>query len=799
MFKNYFKSALRSLWKNKTAGIINLFGLSVGMTAAVFIFLWVYNETHFNDYHPDSNNIYRITNSLNVSKDETWVWETSPMFLGETAQKQIPGIKDVSRIIINTWGTPVLHIGHDLFAEKTSAWVDKNWFDLFQYKFISGSAVSFSQNPFSMVLTESKAKKYFGNSNVTGQVIKVDSVNYTIVGVVRDNPSNSSFQSDVLLQMGGRLANTNIFNNDKTWNNFGYITFLHLRPDANIAAVTKKINEVFNVSRKENTAVSSLRPLKSIYLETDLQSSEMPHGNRKITYIFSVLGLLLLITACINYVNLTTAKASIRAKEVSIRKIIGAGRSSLFLQFVTESLFISLCSLLLTIFLVYALLPVFNLITEKNFVLQLTSINIWKILGGTLLFATLMNGIYPALLLSSFQPLSVFRGRSVLKLRDGFVRKGLVVFQFGLSMILIVGTIVIYRQLNFIQTTNPGYNVAQVMSIEIPWTIYGKMQPEQRKLFFNSMKNELQSNSSIAMVSSANGEIVNVDAASSGNADWDGRDTMYNPTIGQLAIDKNFASMFQLQLKEGSWFKTTGENDKDYILNETAANELGIRKPIVGQRFTWGGDTGRVAGVVKDFHFKNLHEKIGPLVIRNADEFTTYLFLKIAPGNIQKAISATQAVWSNAIPSEPFRYNFLDDSFNKLYKADIKTSRLVFIFSCIAVVIAALGLLALAAFASERRVKEIGIRKVLGASVSQIVSLLSKDFVALVMIAIVLASPLAWWLMNKWLEDFAYRIHLSAWLFIAAGAVAIIIAVFSVGVQAIKAAVSNPVKSLRTE
>ena len=423
----------------------------------------------------------------------------------------------------------------------------------------------------------------------------------------------------------------------------------------------------------------------------------------------------------------------------------------------------------------------------------------WQVLLGTLLFATILNGIYPALLLSSFKPLNVFRGKTVLKLRDGAVRKGLVVFQFALSMVLIMGTIVIYRQLRYIQTTNPGYNVSQVMGIQIPYNVYRSLKDDDRQVFFAGMKRELQSQSSIAAVSSGGSEIVNVSSFSSGNADWDGRDTTYNPAIAHLSVDADFQKMFGLQLKQGHWFSPGKEDWHNYILNETAAAEFNMHKPIIGQRFTWGGDTGQVIAVVKDFHYKSMHEKIGPMVLSNNQGSDSYFFIKTVPGNIPKALSAAGTAWAKFIPTEPFSYTFLDDSFNNLYKSDIKTSRLIFIFSIIAIIISALGLFGLVAFTTEQRAREIGIRKILGASIQQIATLLSKDFVRLVVIAIVIASPVAWWVMNKWLQDFAYRIDIGVGIFIVAGALALFVALISVSIQAIKAAIVSPVRGLRSE
>jgi len=799
MIKNYFKTTLRNLWKNKATSFINLFGLSIGMTAAVFIFLWVQNEISFDNYHSNKNNIYRVTNSIRVSKDEKWIWESSPMPLAETAAKEIPEVQKSARLIVNRWGGTNLMINHKLFSEKTSAYVDKTWFNIFHYDFVAGNVSAFGRNPFSIILTEAKAKKYFGDADAIGKIIRVDTVNYTVEGIVKDNPVNSSFQFDVLLQMDGRLSDAKVLKNDKNWNNFGYITFLQLRPDASKPLIATKLNEIINKNRTNHNDSVTIQALNGMYFENDLQSSDLPHGTKKAAYIFSVLAFLLLITACINYVNLTTAKASLRAKEVSVRKIIGAKRGSLFLQFITESFTISILALLISLLLIQLFLPAFNGLTEKHFVLPLTSVTMWQVLLGTLLFAAILNGVYPAALLSSFKPLNVFRGRSVLKVNDGSIRKGLVVFQFSLSIMLIIGTIVIYRQLHYIQTTNPGYNVSQVMAIQVPYKSYMAFKDDQRKTFFESIKHELQSQSSIAAVSTGGSEIINVGGASSGNADWDGRDTTFNPTIAQLSVDADFQKMFQLQLKKGHWFNAGNEDDHNYILNETAAAQFKMHQPILGQRFTLRGDTGKIIGIVKDFHYKSLHEKIGSIVLSNNQGSDSYFFVKTVPGNIPKALSATSAIWSKYIPAEPFDYKFLDDTFNNLYKSDIKASQLIFIFSVIAIIISALGLFGLAAFTAEQRTKEIGIRKVLGASVQQITALLSKDFVKLVVIAILIGSPIAWWAMNKWLQDFAYRINLGAWIFIAAASLALLIALASVSFQAIKAAIANPVKSLRTE
>ena len=797
MLKNYFKIAWRNLFRNKATTFINLFGLSVGMTAAVLILFWVQNEISFDNYHPDADNIYRITNTLKVNASEAWVWESSPMPMADAAKNEIPEIEKSARLL--TTGNIVFNINNKLFSEEKCAYVDKNWFGIFRYDLVSGDIMAFNQNPFSIILTETIAKKYFGNNYSAGKVIRIDNKNYTVAAVIKDNPSNSSFQFDVLIQLDAHLSNPETRKNDESWGNFGYLTFLKLRPDANASLVTKKLNAILIKNKKDNTVVAGLQPLKKIYFEEGLQSSVLAHGNEKTTYVLSALALLLLITACINYVNLTTAKASLRAKEVSVRKIVGAQRTALFYQFMAESLSVSLLSLLITLLLIQLSIPGFNALTEKHFLLSIKSITIWKVLLGTLFFATVLNGIYPAVLLSSFKPLNVFRGRSILKVRDSSLRKGLVVFQFTLSVILIISSIVIFKQLNFLQQSNPGYNASQIISLEIPFKTYLSLKDNERETFFRSLKQELLSQSSIEGVASAGSPIVDMNSLSTGNADWEGRDSNYNPSIAQFGVDADFEKVLGLKMKDGRWFMPGKADKHSYILNETAVQQFKLHKPVIGQHFTWGGDTGQVIGVVKDFHYKSMHERIGPMVMYNNGGAGFYVYIKTNPGNTMQALRVAENSWKKFIPAEPFNYTFLDDTFNNIYKADIKVSQIILIFSIVTIIISALGLFGLAAFTTEQRTKEIGIRKVLGATIINITSLLSKDFVKLVLIAIVIASPVAYLAMHKWLQDFAYRINISWWIFIAAGSLALIIALATISFQAIKAAITNPVKSLRTE
>ena len=797
MFKSNLKTAIKSLWKNKFFSAINIIGLSIGMTAAVLIFWWVQNEMSYDSFHPDSDRIYRTTAHLTKS---SWVWESSPLPLAETASGEIPDIEMTSQICAS-WYSSAFNLNGEFFKEKKGAYVDKNWFRMFHYDFLKGNAAAFFQNPFSILLTESKAKKYFGNGEPIGQIIRIDTLNFTVQAVVRDNPSNSSFQFDILMPLDAYLSNPQQRKNDNNWGNFNYLTFVKLRKNVKPERVASKLTELFRKNNNESNVVSTLTSLKDLHFETQLTSpSFLTHANRKTVYVFSILAIVLLVIACINYVNLTTAKASIRAKEVSIKKIIGAQRWNLFGQFITESLLVSFIALSISAILVWLMLPLFNQIAERSFSFSPTSASLWKVLLGTLVATTILNGIYPALLLSSFKPLNVFKGITILKVKDATFRKGLVVFQFTLSVTLIAATIIITRQLKYIQEKDLGYDRSQVFSFSIPYKYLEKYSNDTRKGLFNSIKHELQSHTSIEGVSMASGSIVNLNSRNSGSADWDGRDSSYVPSIFQLSADEDFKDVFQLKLIEGRWFDAGNKSDeKNYILNETAVNEFNIHTPLLGQRFSFHGDTGQIIGVVKDFNFKSLHDKIGPVAIFNKANWRDDFFVRTTPLKTAAALDAVKTIWKRFVPDDPFEYSFLDEAFNKLYKADRKTSSLIRIFSIIAIIISSLGLLGLATFASEQRKKEIGIRKVIGAGTGNIISLLSKDFLKLVIIAIFIAWPFAWWIMNKWLEGFAYRITVGWQVFILAGVFALLIALITVSFQAIKVAVANPVKSLRTE
>ncbi|WP_426667135.1 ABC transporter permease [Mucilaginibacter sp. McL0603] len=800
MIKNHFKIAWRNLLRHRRMTLINVAGLGIGMAATILIVLWVQNELSFDKDQPDAINIYRIKTKLAISPHENWLWEGAPYALGEHAQREIPEIETLTRLSPSNYSDVNIHYKDEIISEKNAAYVDNQWFNVFHYDFVEGSTDEFNKTPFSLILTQSAAKKYFGNREAVGEIMRIDSNNYQVRAIVKDNPANSSFQYNVLIPIAAQLSNADAKKNALVWGNFNYLTFVKLKPNTDKKKVSTELFNILhrNRDKDDGKASFSLVNIKDMHFENDLMNSSFLHGNHTIVNVFIALASLLLITACINYVNLTTARASIRSKEVSVRKIVGAGRLQLFGQFMSESLLVSLLAIALSLALVQLAMPWYQDFTGKHFINPISSLLVWEIVGVTLLISFVLNGLYPALLLSSFSPLNVFRGKSMLNFKDSWLRKSLVIVQFTISVILIIGTLVIYRQLNYIENTDLGYNRAHIFTINMPWKAMGKNPWKDGPAILNSIKQEMKQQSSIAEVSLAQGQLVNFSNGSSGSFDWNGRPKDFDPEFAPLEADQDFQHLMNIGIKEGRWFNGGKADLHNVLLNETAVKLIHLPKPVIGQRFIHQGDTGVIIGVVKDFHYKSLHEKIGAMIIANSG-ITGTIYIKTTPGNAKKAIAAVQKIMEKFAPNDPLEYHFLDETYDNLYHSEQQSSVLIALFAGIAILVSALGLLGLAAFAAEQKVKEIGIRKVLGASVQHIVSLLSVDFLKMVVIASIIAFPIAWWAMNKWLQDFAYRISLSWWIFLLAACIALVIALITVSMQAIKAAMANPVKSLRSE
>lgn len=797
MLRNHILIALRNLARGRFSTFINIFGLALGMATTLFILMWVQNEWNYDTYHKESARIYRMHSHIKISDDETWNWGTTPLLMGDLASTELPEVTSFTKLK-TAWGGKIFRLNGRIFKEENIAYVHENWFELFDYQFIEGNGKDFFQHPQSLILTRSKAEKLFGNTNVTGEVIQIDTSDFVIRGVVTDNPTNSTFQFDYLIPVTAHLADPETYNHEVNWGNFNYVTFLKLNENTNPRRVSEKLTTTLRANKTgDSTTYVSLLPLAEMHFDNSLMSDSFEHGNSRTPQIFSIIGLLILLIACINYVSLTTAKASVRAKEISVKKIIGAGKASLFGQFMTESVITSLIALVVAIGFVHLSLPFFNQIVKQQFVFDYQAPTIWMVLLGTTLLAIILTGIYPAFLLSSFKPVKMLRGANWLGGNNAQFRKSLVVVQFVISTVLIISVIVISQQNRFIKTKNLGYDRENVFSVTIP---YNAVSPEQRNGLSSIFTNQLLAQSSIDQVTTANGSIVDSRSTHSGSLDWEGRDPNFQPSVAQLSADAAFQRVFGLELLEGRWFEEGNVADaSNVVLNETAVKTFNLRPPYVGQRFAFQGAEGQVIGVVKDFHFRSLREKIMPMVLSNRGSWHSQIFVKTTGERTAEALAATRKIWQDALPGQPFEYEFLDESFEQLYLVEQRTALLFNIFATIAFVISCLGLFGLATFATERRTKEIGIRKVLGASMSHLVTLLSREFLGLVAFAFLIAAPIGWWAMNRWLQDFAYRIDIQWWMFVSAGLAAVVITLVTVSFQAIRAALANPVESLRSE
>ncbi|HMG09133.1 MAG TPA: ABC transporter permease [Mucilaginibacter sp.] len=790
MIKNYFKTAWRNIVKNKFYSLINVLGLTLGLAIGILILMWVQDELSFDRFHSRARQIYQV-NSPVGSGATIQIWNTTQAPVAAYALKEMPGVINAVRILKN-YDYAIFSYKDKVFNETGGAYIDPSLLKIFDFKLLQGDRNKPFLNDQSVLITKSTAEKYFGNENPMGKVIQGDHKdNFTVSGVLADFPDNSSIRCDMFFSMNLRAkqytGDSFWKTMDNDWGNFGYTTFLEVRPGTDLKSIGQKLIAIqaknapqIKVSLTEDAF--QLQPLSDIHLqEADGKSAAM-----QTVKIFLVIAILILLIASINYVNLSTARAMLRAKEVSIRKIVGAEKSQLFAQFIIESTLFFLVSLILALALIILLIPYYNSISGKHLHLNLLDYQLWKIVSITCLGTLLTSAVYPSILLSSFEPLKALKGKLSLGIGNAVFRKVLVTTQFIFSVALIISTLVIGRQLKYIQEKNPGYDRSQVFSFPA-----GAMQDH-----LEAVKAELSNQSSIKTVAVSNGNVVN-NLKTTGGAEWDGKDVNNVTIVHPMGIDEKFIPALKMQLIAGTNFTGAKLDSAHYILNETAVKMTGLKNPI-GKRFKLWQTEGTIIGIVKDFNFASLKEKIEPSVLFYSTKGFN-IYVKTSGKQAPEAIAAVSRLWKQYNPGFPFEYTFLDDKYNALYKSDQTTGSLFNIFSGIAILISCLGLFGLVTYSAQIKTREIGIRKVLGASVASIVSLISKDFLRLVVIAIVVASPIAWISMKSWLQSFAYRIDISLWVFIIAGASAIVITLITISFQSIKAALSNPVMSLRSE
>lgn len=801
MLSNSFKHTIRNLWNHRLYTSLNLLGLTIGMGAAMLIALWVQNELRFDRYHPQSENLYRINTDLQINDQEIWHWGNTPLKITDLCA-QTPGISNAVQLLLPLGPKAVLVHQEELFEEEKFAYIGPGWFETFHYDFVEGDAANFGDDPHDLMLTKSLARKIFGTEKALGARLRMDSTEFVVHAVLQDPRPESSFRQNLLLPLKAWLRVGNNQQNSDSWSNFNFNTFVTLQPGVSAESCCAQLNTLFsNTTQRTNTTLR-FGALTDLHFDNSIQNDVVDKGNRKAVGIFAFVGLLILLMAAINYVSLSTARAQIRAREAGIRKMVGAGKGQLFWMFLSESVVLASSAGLLALGLVHGALPWFSELTERNFVWEWSNPLPWILLGGTWLLTVIMAGIYPAVLMAGFQPLQVLRGSSKgAKGRTRSIfRQSLVVAQFGISVALLICTLVIGQQRNYIQNKEMGYDRAQVFTFSINFRQFNALGPERSKSMLSAFEQTLGQSAAIVGMSRASENPVEIRATHSGSVRFDGLPESATPTVSKISVDEQFGKVFGLELADGRWFEQGRLNDENnVILNETAAQKLGLPQPWVGQRFSIHGQEGRVIGLVRDFHFLPLREAITPLVMFSGSNWRGNYFVKTQPGQSAQALAVAEKAWKQWFPDRPFKYTFLDDDFNRLYRAEQQAGILFNLFAGIAIFIACLGLFGLATFMATQRTKEIGIRKVLGATVLSITGLLAKDFLKLVLLAILISTPLAYYFMEKWLADFAYRIELQGWVFALAGAAAIALAFITVGFQSVRAALLNPVKNLRSE
>jgi len=815
MWKNYLKIAWRNLWQKKGSAWIQLGGMSIAMTAAILILLWSQNELRYDNYYPDADRIYLRTDYDTVKAEYLFKGFSSyPAF--EAIQDKVPEVEQLAMAGINS-GRMVFEINGHQFKESNALIVGKDWIDMFDYKVHQGSLDYFFNNPRSVVLTRSKANKYFGDAHHLEQTLYIDSISYVIAAIIEDIPANSSFHQDVLIS--NSIYNEKKEENEgstKHWGSYTQLLFVKLYTGASIEEAEKKIDQIIASNRPKWMATSprktQLAALTDLHFETELLDQIIQHGNIRNLWVFTILAVYLLAVASVNFVNLSIANIGSRIKEIGIRKIVGASKYQLFVQVMVETFLSIMMTTAVTLLLVLLILPDFNVFVERNLIFNLLDSQFIALIFGVVALVLVLTGIYPALVLTALKPIGLLKNQMLTGIsRQGF-RKALVTAQLVFTVVMLVGVVTIHHQFAFIQQQTQSYQKNQVFGLHVPLPIGFDWNDEEAKHScrsrVNSVKTSLLSSSAIQAVSQVNGvSILDDKRKQPVSISWSGYPDPQEPIDAVMIwADEDYAELANLTLVSGRWFDKENEADSyNFIINETAVKIFGLQEPVVGTSFstvsnqTGSEQRGNVIGVVKDYHHKSLHETIDPIVF-SIDHFGASSYLvKVNAGRVPQALDHAREIWQELTPGHPFEYTFLNEEFDRLYKDDRKALMLSMTFGGLSMLLSCLGLLGMVTVSVLQRTKEIGIRKVMGASGAVIVGLLSKDYIKLVLLAVLIASPIAWYAMNRWLADFAYRIDIEWWMFGMAGVVAVAIALLTVSFQAIRAAVANPVESLRSE
>jgi putative ABC transport system permease protein len=790
MFKNYFKTAWRNILKNKFYAFINITGLTVGLSVGLLILLWVSDELSFDTFHSKAPQLYQVNAQIGTgSTKQIWGGVQAP--IATFALREVPGVKAAVRLVpsfsysVFRYGDKVLKPG-----ENGMFMVDPSFFTVLDFQLLKGDKNRPFPNDQSIIITQTTAKRFFGDANPIGKVLKGDNKdNYVVSGLMADFPENSTFKADILFSINvqaNSYSKTDYWKSmDSDWGNYYATTFLQLQPNVSLKSVQDKLTAIHIVNQPGEDA-SKVKYLLQPLTQLHLYHPDGTESGMQTVRVFLIVAVLILLIACINYVNLSTARAMLRAKEVSVRKIIGAERRQLFAQFIIETGMFFAIALLLSFMVVKLLMPFYNDLSGKQMQFDLFDAGVWKVIGLTAIGTLVALSIYPALLLSSFKPINALKGKISLGVGNVVFRKGLVVTQFIFSVGLIISTLIINGQLKFIREKELGFDKSYVFS-------FG-MRDMQKN--YDAVRAELLNQPGVHEVASSYGNLMSINNTTS-DTEWDGKNPKESFLIHSMYIDKYYTSFFKLKMAAGAGFTGIASDTAHYVLNETAVREAGIKDPV-GKKFSLHGNKGTIIGVLKDFHLASLRKKIEPAIFVYVPKGGD-MFIRTTGKDATAAVAAATRTFKKYNADFPFEYSFMDQAYDAMYKTDQRSGTLFSVFAGIAIFISCLGLFGLATYTAQVKVKEIGIRKVLGASVSNITMMLSKDFLLLVMLSLLIATPLAWYAMNKWLQNYAYHNPIQWWIFILAGVAAMLIAFITISSQAIKAALANPVKSLRSE
>ncbi|WP_179005577.1 ABC transporter permease [Winogradskyella forsetii] len=783
MILNYIKIAFRTLRKNKGYSLLNIFGLAIGITCASLIFLWVEDELSFDSNFPKQDQVYYVPTHQEY-EGEWRTFNSTPGPLAEAMKTEIPGIERTARTKHRDF---LLAVG-DHSINSSGRFVDEDLINIFSLKFLEGNAEAAFKNPEAIVITQETAEQLYGaNQKALGKTLKVNnSDNYVITGVIENMPKNVTFPFNW-------IAPFERYTKGKEWTqgygSFFADTFVELSPEADVVAVDKQVRNLLEKKTGDKDSKAFLHSIKDWHLRANFENGKQVGGVIVSVRLFTIIALIILLIACINFMNLSTARSEKRANEVGVRKAMGSGRSRLIIQFISEALILAGIASLVSVLLLFVLLPQFNLLIEKDLVLGLTQpLHVVFLLAITLVCG-IFAGLYPAFYLSSFKPVEVLKGLKVTKSSATLIRKGLVVGQFTVSIVFIISTILVYQQIQHVKNRDLGFDKDQLISLNVNGTMIEK---------FDVIKQDLINTGAITSVGLNNSGVL--DGGNNGsNLTWTGGTDTEDVLIFFRYISSDFLKTAGMELKEGRGFSENVAKDSTSVLITESFAKLMGKGSAIGKKVT-RGDTYTVIGVVKDYLYDDMYGQSDPVLFFNYLGESSYMYLKTNPKiSTKDMLAKVEAVMKKHNPAFPFEYTFMDETFNAKFKSEQLIGKLSQLFALLAIFISCLGLFGLAAYTAEQRKKEIGVRKVLGASISGIVKLLSKDFLKLVGVSILIAIPIAWYAMENWLQDYAYRIEINWWIFIIAGSAAILIAMVTVSFQAVKAATANPVDSLKTE